>query len=201
MWHMIQEQLQPGSTDPYRITADDGSVLSYAQVIEHWGNNTSFALFFSKQLAASAFEAFLWETPPITRDSLQRPFEYVLVDSPRLARASPDSTAFAEHFETDRGQMMVSFDNLGGDARLIAPCPLEPVSACTHLAAFLRQAPANAVVELWRSVSEAVSSALSDQPLWVSTCGLGVYWLHVRLDSVPKYYRYAPYQTYTMQPL
>jgi hypothetical protein len=93
--------------------------------------------------------------------------------------------------------MMVSFDNLGGDARLIAPCPLEPSSACTHLAAFLRQAPADAVVELWRSVSEAVSSSLSDQPLWVSTCGLGVYWLHVRLDSFPKYYRYAPYQTFS----
>ena len=51
MWRMIQEQLQPGSTDPYRIAADDGSVLSYAQVIEHWGNNTGFAMFFSKQLA------------------------------------------------------------------------------------------------------------------------------------------------------
>ncbi len=197
MWRMIQEQRQPGSTDQYRIAAEDGAVLSYAQVIEHWGNDTGFAMFFSKQLAASAFEAFLWETPPITRDSLQRPFECVLVDSPQLAQASPDSIAFAEHFETDSGQMIVSFDNLGGDARLIAPCPLEPISACTHLAAFLRQAPADAVVELWRSVSEAVSSALSDQPLWVSTCGLGVYWLHVRLDSFPKYYRYAPYQTFS----
>ncbi|TCK18257.1 hypothetical protein DFR30_1532 [Thiogranum longum] len=59
MWRMIQAQRQPGSTDPYRIAADDGSVLSYAQVIEHWGNNTGFALFFSEQLAASAFEAFL----------------------------------------------------------------------------------------------------------------------------------------------
>ena len=36
MWRMIQEQLQPGSSDQYRIAADDGSVLSYAQVVEHW---------------------------------------------------------------------------------------------------------------------------------------------------------------------
>lgn len=31
-------------------------------------------------------------------------------------------------------------------------------------------------------------------PLWVSTSGLGVSWLHVRLDSRPKYYTYAPYK-------
>ena len=30
--------------------------------------------------------------------------------------------------------------------------------------------------------------------LWVSTSGLGVYWLHVRLDSYPKYYQHAPYK-------
>lgn len=57
MWRMIQAQRQSGSTDPYRIAADDGSVLSYAQVIEHWGNNMGFARFFSKQLAASALNA------------------------------------------------------------------------------------------------------------------------------------------------
>jgi len=78
---------------------------------------------------------------------------------------------------------------------LISPCPLEPVTACTHLAVFLRDAPVAAAVQLWQQVSVAITNALNDQPLWVSTCGLGVYWLHVRLDSFPKYYRYTPYQS------
>jgi hypothetical protein len=31
--------------------------------------------------------------------------------------------------------------------------------------------------------------------MWVSTSGLGVYWLYIRLDSFPKYYNFQPYKT------
>jgi len=195
MWRMVRKELQSGRIDQYQIVAADGSMMSYAQVIECWRSDPGFAGFFSGQLASSVFDAFLWETPPVTRESMHRPFECVLVDSPQLAHALPDTTAFAEHFAAGSGQVIVSFDNLGGDARLISPCPLEPVTACAHLAVFLRDAPAAAVVQLWQQVAVAITSALNDQPLWVSTCGLGVYWLHVRLDSFPKYYRYTPYQS------
>lgn len=195
MWRMVRKQLRSGRIDQYRIKAGDGSTMSYAQVIEHWRSDPDFSGFFSAEIAASAFEAFLWETPPLTRATVERPFEFVLVDSPALARAAPDAIAFAEHFDAGAGQTIVGFDNRGKDARLIAPCPLQPVTACTHLAAFVRQAPALAAVKLWREVSVAITTALNEQPLWISTCGLGVYWLHVRLDSFPKYYRYTPYQS------
>jgi hypothetical protein len=29
--------------------------------------------------------------------------------------------------------------------------------------------------------------------MWLSTSGLGVAWLHIRLDSTPKYYQHQPY--------
>ena len=32
------------------------------------------------------------------------------------------------------------------------------------------------------------------QPIWLSTAGMGVPWLHVRLDSRPKYYAFGPYR-------
>jgi len=195
MWQMQRKELQSGRIEQYQIVAADGSKMSYAQVVDCWGREPEFASFFSGQLASSAFDAFLWETPPVSRTSIHRPFECVLIDSPSLARAAPDATAFTEHFAAGSGQVIVSFDNLGGDARLISPCPLEPATACTHLAVFLRDAPVAAVVQLWQQVSVAITNALNDQPLWVSSCGLGVYWLHVRLDSFPKYYRYTPYQS------
>ncbi len=34
---------------------------------------------------------------------------------------------------------------------------------------------------------------VGDRPTWLSTAGHGVAWLHVRLDTRPKYYRYTPY--------
>jgi len=195
VWRIIKKELQPGRLEHYQIVTADDSLMSYAQVIECWANDALFAEFFSDQLASSAFAAFLWETPPITRATVHRSFECVLVDSPSLARAAPDAVTFAEHFQAGAGQAMVCFENLGGDARLVAPCPLEPLAACTHLAGFLREAPARVRIKLWQEVSAAVKRVLSEQPVWISTCGLGVYWLHVRLDSFPKYYRYTPYQS------
>ncbi|WP_391540805.1 DUF6940 family protein [Halomicronema hongdechloris] len=32
------------------------------------------------------------------------------------------------------------------------------------------------------------------RPRWVNASGLGVAWLHVRLDTRPKYYQHEPYR-------
>ena len=39
----------------------------------------------------------------------------------------------------------------------------------------------------------------NDVPVWTSTSGLGVYWLHVRLDSRPKYYQHQPFKKWPSQ--
>jgi len=38
-----------------------------------------------------------------------------------------------------------------------------------------------------------VRQRLGERRLWISTAGGGVAWLHVRLDSSPKYYGFRPY--------
>ncbi len=194
MWQVLQDTVKTGVFERYRFAQQDGCVLSYAQVLANWASSPAFAEYFSARLAACPFEAFLWETPPVSSDNLQRPFECVLVDSPQLARVKPDITAFAEHFEAVGGASTVTFDNLGGDARLIAPVPPQVPATCTHLAGFLRQAPVSAIIHLWQAVAAAVRETPSGRLLWISSCGLGVYWLHIRLDRFPKYYRYAPYR-------
>jgi hypothetical protein len=103
-----------------------------------------------------------------------------------------DSEAFAEHFRPDRS--VVTFDNLGGDAMLIAPCPGGERSNYSHLASFVATAPAPQQDALWQAVGRAMEKRIGARPLWVSTAGLGVAWLHVRLDDRPKYYRHAPYR-------
>lgn len=35
---------------------------------------------------------------------------------------------------------------------------------------------------------------LGVRPVWLSTAGMGVSWLHVRLDARPKYYGFAAYR-------
>jgi NADH:ubiquinone oxidoreductase subunit len=39
-----------------------------------------------------------------------------------------------------------------------------------------------------------MQNRVGEQPVWLSTAGMGVAWLHVRLDDRPKYYGYSPYR-------
>lgn len=113
-----------------------------------------------------------------------------------------------------------AFPNLGGDAWLVAPraWPPVPLTAATaqastdterygHLAAFVRGASPVQVAQVWRTAAETLGGQLlwggggrprqpADQPLWFSTAGTGVAWLHFRLDSRPKYYLYRLFKEY-----
>lgn len=171
----------------------DGAAVSYAEAIEHWRTDEPFRAFFAALLADAPFEAYFWETPPMTQATAARAFEFVLVDSPALAALAPEPDAFADHFT--RSQAVATFPNLSGDALLVAPAPQGPPAAYAHLAAFARQAPMEQQHALWQAVGAAVARRLSFGPLWLSTSGLGIAWLHVRLDDRPKYYTYPPYRS------
>ena len=77
---------------------------------------------------------------------------------------------------------------------LVVPAPVAEESCYTHLARFLRDAPRLQVDAFWRSAGLAMQDRISSAPTWLSTAGLGVSWLHLRLDSRPKYYRHQPYR-------
>ena len=193
-WCSETEELDGGRVR--KVTLFDGeAALSYAEVAGNWRQDAAFNAFFSEVLTAAPFPAFFWETPPVTRASLGRAFECVLVDAPALDRLTADPGAFPEPFSAAPEGAVADFGNLGGDAWLVAPCPLAAAGGYPHLAAFLRSAPAAQRDALWRRTGEALARRLSERPLWVNTSGLGVAWLHVRLDSRPKYYVFQPYRS------
>ncbi|MDY6782300.1 MAG: hypothetical protein SW833_07080 [Cyanobacteriota bacterium] len=170
--------------------------LCYARVLELWQVDKEFRSFFLSLLSDVPFSAYRWETPAIANSSINRPFEFVLLDSPGLARAS-DAATYREYFTTDdRDDGIVVFDNLGKDATLVVPSPRASNSAYPHLATFIRRAPDAQKHGLWRIVGRTVQHQLRDRPLWLSTAGGGVSWLHVRLDSRPKYYGFKPYKIF-----
>ena len=190
MWNTRIEKLADGRV--IRVVIDLGeTTVSYADVLRHWQDDADFRSMFNGVLADSTFTAFRWETPPITTVTANRPFEFVMIDSPGLAR-NPDAEVFAEHFNKDA---VVDFPNLGKDAIMVVPCPIGPLSAYGHLGAFVRNAPESQRHALWQIVSAATQRRLSSKPVWLSTAGAGVSWLHVRLDDQPKYYGYAPYRS------
>ena len=170
----------------------NGRLLTFSEVISHWRNDADFRLFYRDLLAEMPFAALFWETPAITRATIDRPYQCMVLESAGLARVTPNPRPFAAHFTAEP---VVTFTNLGGDAMLVVPCPKMDNQAYTHLAQFLRRASAEQHHAFFLAVGEAVQVRLGDRPLWLNTSGLGVHWLHVRLDSRPKYYTYAPYRS------
>jgi hypothetical protein len=144
-------------------------------------------------LAAHSFDAFRWETPPVDTATVSQRFEFVLLEAPGLARP-PDPGAFEEQFTLNQRAEVLAFPNLGGDAIMVVPRPIAPASVYGHLAAFVRGAPDSQRVSLWREVGSAMQARVGTKPVWLSTAGAGVSWLHLRLDDRPKYYGFAPYR-------
>ena len=168
----------------------------YRDILRLWQDDEAFRTFFISLLADAPFAGYRWETPAVTTATADRPFEFVLLNAPGIERPA-EPLAFAEQFRAaDADRRVVAFPNLGNDAVLFVPCPSAgvPDSAYVHLAAFVRHAPAAQVHELWRAVGAAMEARLNARPTWLSTAGMGVAWLHVRLDQRPKYYGYAPYR-------
>lgn len=188
MWSASYENLPSGRRYLIKRNAQPAT---FADVIAAWQTDAAFRVWLNALLADAPYRAFRWETPGVTVATAHRPFEFVLLDAPSLAR-EPDRGAFAEHFAP--GAAVARFANLSGDSVLIAPAPLAADDMYGHLAAFVRGAPAVQVDALWRAVGDALARRLSAKPVWLSTAGAGVSWLHVRLDDRPKYYGHAPYR-------
>jgi hypothetical protein len=180
-----------------KFTIENGSsLITYADAIYQWQSNSEFRTFFIDLLKNSPFNAFRWETPPITVATAKQPFEFVLLDSPGIARA-PDPRVFAEHFVTANPGGVVEFPNLGGDATLVVPCPDKPPCDFGHLAAYLQNSCEQQQHLLWKLVGAVMQRSVGSRPVWLSTAGGGVAWLHIRVDNRPKYYGYIPYRDAT----
>jgi hypothetical protein len=185
--------LEAGRVHHYRFRHGE-ALLRYREVLDLWRDEPSFRSTFISVLSEVPFRAYRWETPAVTTETADRVFECVLLNSPSLARTA-DPEPFAAHFAPpDSEDGIVVFDNLGGDAALVVPSPRGPEAAYGHLAAFVRQAPAAQNHALWQAVAGAMQERISERPVWLSTAGGGVAWLHVRLDDRPKYYGFRPYR-------
>eukprot|EP00116_Pleurobrachia_bachei_P008870 sb/3469132/ len=173
---------------------EDGAKLSYRAGLKLLKTSQSFRNLVKENVIVNNFAAVFWELPPISGEmGEEQGFEFIVANAPSLSTARTDSRAFESHFNSDT---VVTFPNLGRDAVLVAPCPRSSTNP-THLASFLRTAGTEQSNDLLVTIATEAEKWLATRPkevLWVSTSGLGVYYLHVRLDTRPKYYTHKEYK-------
>jgi hypothetical protein len=191
MWTEEIENLEQSEVIKYRILHGE-KVLSFQEFIDLLISSEKFRLYFNELLVTNKFNAYFFEVKPISINSIAQDFEFVLVNSISLSKIKSDNSAFIQHLSTL--EPVVSFYNLNKDALLIVPNELSNIKYYAHLALFVRNATINQINKFWQTVGIKYQQSIKDKPIWLSTSGLGVYWLHMRIDTKPKYYSYSKYK-------
>lgn len=210
--HMQYEQIEQGKLEGnsgarflkyqgIHSTNDDKQQKRRVLTMKEWAD----VLFndyesFNDILASCPFEAFFWECAPTTDGSNR--MEFVLVDSTALAqfaRAAPDRMTFRHYFRSpslEHEPTVAVFPSLGKDALLLAPTT-QSREPFTDIAYFARHASATQQKNIYQQLAQLVQEKLqnNEAPFWLSTSGMGIAWMHIRLDDRPKYYTYKPFQT------
>jgi hypothetical protein len=161
------------------------------------------------------YEAYYFETPPVNSITyLTQSFEFVIVNAPEL-RLGPGHSSQYHVFQqecnqaNEQNEYSCTFPNLSGDATLVVPKKNQNDgndSDFPHLAQFIRTASMHQMNPVFRMIATTYSQQIiatnnrmvenddDSNYIWLSTSGLGVAWLHFRLDTYPKYYSYSPYK-------
>ena len=189
-WKCKSKKLSFGKITGYKIY-EDKKLLTFNDFLKLIVESEDFRIFFNELLSSSKYSAYRWETPSVSQNSLNKNFSFVLVNSPGLIREI-DRISFQEHF-TSEDSIVVS-PNLSGDAIMIIPTPGANGIEYGHLAEFVRKAPVQVIHQFWKKAGEEMFLTLKKRKCWLSTAGAGVSWLHLRIDSKPKYYTYRPFR-------
>lgn len=167
-------------------------VMSFSDWVYAMKSSDDFIKQFNQTLINSDFEAFFWEVKPVDKTLLSQPFEFVIVKSNALNSIETNNSSFLDYFVGE--ESVLKFLNIRGDAELVVPSPVSDQTEYAHIAKFVRTASQNQILDFWRKVVNTYSTNIGEDLKWLSTSGLGVHWLHVRIDSRPKYYQFSEYK-------
>ena len=128
---------------------------------------------------------YFWRTSvQSSKKDLQYKEEFL--EDERLLNKKQDLKTFEEKFKKEK--YAVSFSNLSGDTILVVPVPRKG-KRFTNMFYFMNNASEIQKKELWKKVAEQANEFLkTNEKIWISTHGLGVNYLHVRICNNPKYY-------------
>lgn len=129
---------------------------------------------------------FFWETSKISSfdDLFQE--EFIEIDS--FFNKEQNYDLYNEYISKSNNKNVTSFYNLSKTSLLIIPMPREGKNYIS-LKDFIDNASENQQKEFWKYVAKKIISfKKKNNVIYVSTHGLAVPYLHVRLDNSSKYY-------------
>jgi hypothetical protein len=130
---------------------------------------------------------FFFETFVCDKEMLNK-YQEVFIESQSLNNLTQNYTPFLEHINNSQEKYVIVFNNLSGDTRLLIPKPIKNKDFTT-IKDFIDNASETQQVHFWKQVALEIHDMLKHHDkIYVSTHGTGIYYLHLRLDTYPKYY-------------
>ena len=178
-----------------RYYSYDVTMQSVLQALEE---KMSLSKILIKTLAKCPLDHYVLEFPPVSGQTLHGiPFSFVVTKEARLDRKQ-SLDAFQEHYQ--RGKVVVNFKNLSGESTLVVPLPGSKSGGqeFSSIGPYSRTVPMKHQQKFWKRVARCILKEMKHdfyRAYWLSTSGLGVPWLHARIDKTPKYYVYGPFKT------
>jgi len=112
------------------------------------------------------------------------------IKSNSLNNMTQDFSNFNEYINKSTNKYVTSFINLSGDTLLIIPMPCKNKNFTT-LKDFIDNASLIQQQYFWQKVAIEIRKLIinNNKKFWISTHGLGVNYLHIRICLQPKYYQ------------
>jgi len=191
--YQIEVVQQNQTTIRFRIKKDN-QFLTFREVFELWSSNETFIKFYKNELIKMNFKAFYWEHPALKKEYLEKNYECLIEKSSILEGLPLNKNAFKDYIYNN--EEVACFMNLGNTARLVVPTKKTENEIYNHFGKFIRFADENQIIAVFKCIGQTITQEIERQKVvWLSTAGLGVIWLHIRMDIRPKYYKTIAYKT------
>tara|TARA_Y100000310_G_scaffold255230_1_gene262573 strand:- start:517 stop:999 length:483 start_codon:yes stop_codon:yes gene_type:complete len=129
---------------------------------------------------------FIWRTSRLDKNG-KLPYKQEFLINKFLSDKQ-DYSFFNNYIKKTKNKYVVTFPNLSGDTILIVPIPKKGKNYA-HIKNFIDNASITQQKAFWKQVVKTAKKQLKMYDhIWISTHGLGVPYLHVRISNKPKYY-------------
>jgi hypothetical protein len=137
-------------------------------------------------------DSVYWEFPPYYANAQHLNAEFTFVNTKGFGKANIN--AFVEYFDKSINEIVV-FPNISKDALLISVSDNKNNEYDSHIMNFMKYHPSvETKHNLLKTIGENMLCHTNNAgPIWLSTSGKGVQWLHVRISTTPKYYKCVAY--------
>lgn len=170
------------------ITYKYGLKYTWQQKLDSWARGDYFK--YPQDLMDD--DGFFYRTSELT-NSPNCMYDELYVKTDHFNQLRQDYNNFQEHIDKSPNKYVISFLNSGKDAKLIIPMPYKNSDGSeknyVSLKHFCDNAPEDQQREFWKYAAIIIREYLiGKKVLYINTSGTGVPYLHLRLDTKPKYY-------------